>query len=431
MNRASRVFIMLLIIAATGVFSCSDSEHRIPFGYARAVINLNLPPETPDAQAGLIERIRRFLVPDAIAQSAPASFSNINVRVTGPDMALIEKSFAPYSTISLSVPAGALRIFEVIAYVAPGDPSAALSFRGTSSANCPAGATVNVPVVMGLNTTKIVIPDYMTHRLIQINDMDGTGWVDRVGTEIGLGFDMYLSPYDVDFDNNGRIYIANNNYDRRGIIRLANIFGVIGDGTSSFIYTTEQIRTVTIDRARNILYYSDGTNIFRSNLDGSSPVQLINTPPSVQFMKVGSGGMLYITSWSSGINKYDPFTQSNQNANPESRLFNPWGVLTKGDYVYVANPLGADDYLIVQYNSNLEIVNGYGTQTNSENTNRGMFYGPRNFVAILNDEITIMDDVLVSLDKLISMNDMAGSFWKTYGSSGTGEGFFRFYSSST
>ncbi len=151
MNRTIRIaLIPIVLIGLIITFSCSDTEHRIPIGSARVVINMGLPPETPDAELGLIERIRRLFVPDAIAQSAPAAFSSILVRVTGADIGAIEESFGPYSTISMNVPAGALRVFEVTAIVAPGDPSAAASFKGTASANCPAGQTVNVPVVMGL-----------------------------------------------------------------------------------------------------------------------------------------------------------------------------------------------------------------------------------------------------------------------------------------
>ena len=54
MKRIVRLtFVPLMLIGLVTTLSCSDSEHRIPFGYARAVINLNLPPEKPDSELGL------------------------------------------------------------------------------------------------------------------------------------------------------------------------------------------------------------------------------------------------------------------------------------------------------------------------------------------------------------------------------------------
>ncbi len=277
MKRALRLAVIPIALAGMILtFSCSDSEPRIPFGAARVVINLNLPPETPAEQAGLIEKIRRFLVPDAIAQAAPAAFSSITVRVTGPDIALIEKSFAPYATISLSVPSGAIRTFEVTAYVAPGDPSAAASFRGTASANCPAGATVNVPVVMGLHETKLLIPDFENGRLVMINNMQGDGW-SEYKDEGGLVLYPF-SPYDVDFDNLGRIYIANNaNGEGERVLRLSSFTS--NRETLSNQELAFGIRTVAVDRKRSILYFSDGVSIRKANLDGSGGETLVDTPP--------------------------------------------------------------------------------------------------------------------------------------------------------
>ncbi len=442
MNRASRVVIILVIIAATGVFSCSDSEHRIPFGYARAVINLNLPPETPEAQAGLIERMRRFLVPDAVAQSAPASFSNITVRVTGPDIALIEKSFAPYSTISLSVPAGALRIFEVTAYVAPGDPSAAASFRGTSSANCPAGETVSVPVVMGLNETKIVIPDpfdnifYSIRRLIQINDMTGSGWTDIQGSDIGFAGTFY--PLDVDFDSRGRIYIANNATSGSDVvIRINNMSATehdtLGTGSGSGIVS------VAVDRARNQVYYatSSGT-LKRCNLDGTADAAISKTGSEnvnlIRGLDMASDGTLYIAGTNGSglprIFRYD--TASTQvTASYGTYLGNPnyLDVKSRGPNVYVANPGGASGYVIIQLTADLQFIAGYGSIVSSLNTNPGMFYSPQRFVGIRNDTLIVTDERPPNedIDKLVSFNDITGAGWTTYGTTGKGVGQFQFF----
>ncbi len=143
--------------------------------------------------------------------------------------------------------------------------------------------------------------------------------------------------------------------------------------------------------------------------------------------------MLYITTSEPDavLVKYDPFVGTYQESNGAFLLVTPWGILVKEPYLYVANPDGNDGFMIVQYDTNLQFVRGYGDPAATENTSRGMFYGPRNFVAILSNDITIVDENLGNLDKLISMNDMNGSLWQTYGSYGSGEGFFHFYNYSS
>ena len=46
-----------------------------------------------------------------------------------------------------------------------------------------------------------------------------------------------------------------------------------------------------------------------------------------------------------------------------------------------------------------------------------MFYGPTRFVAILNRKITLIDedDSFATYSKLVSINDMNGTGWETYG----------------
>lgn len=451
MKRALRLAIIPIALAGMILtFSCSDSEHRIPFGYARAVINLNLPPETPDAQAGLIEKIRRFLVPDAIAQTAPAAFSSITVRVTGPDIALIEKSFAPYATISLGVPAGALRIFDVTAYVAPGDPSAALSFRGTASANCPAGATVSVPVVMGLNETKILLPDpgasgFENYRIIQMDDMTGAGYVVRAGAD--MEYPLNFRAWDIDFDARGRIYIAVNEWSaltnfQPKIIRLDSITSMSFETIVS--YDETGFGTIAIDRARNLVYFARDNELFRCNTDGSNltgPVTTAHGIATIIGLALGGGGKLFILGrdgvQAPGVYAYDFDAMSVSSPYTSSEFIvgstGPEDIMVRGSSVYVANPEGADGYKIIELTTGLEFVAAYGSQNiEFPDTATGRFYGPRRFVAIRNDELIIIDDLYQGgyYDKLVSMTGMTGANWKTFPDTGDGQAYFRFFYSS-
>jgi hypothetical protein len=435
MKRASHAFIILAIIAATGVFSCSDSESRIPFGYARAVINLNLPPETTDAQAGLIERMRRFLVPDAVAQSAPAAFSNITVRVTGPDIALIEKSFAPYSTISLSVPAGALRIFEVTAYVAPGDPSAALSFRGTSSANCPAGATVNVPVVMGLNETKIVIPDNGNSRVV-VKDSMHSGW---------HVISTFQQPMDIDFDSRGRIYVVDQ--FMYYVWRLESIT----DSTPEQVSDTDWLFCLAVDRYRNRVFYSDETDLWQNILSGGNE-QLknrITAPASIEEifgMDAAPDGMLYIVGQvndtgvtNDAVIQYDPDANSGAGAivrtsfastEIQAVLNNPVDIQVKWPYLYVTNSSGTAGMVILKIlvsGDGFILADSFGTLASTyPDTPAGDFFGPLQFVGLRSNGLVVMDHYS-TYDRLVFFGNNLNSGWDTLGGfSGSGVDQFNF-----
>jgi hypothetical protein len=114
-----------------------------------------------------------------------------------------------------------------------------------------------------------------------------------------------------------------------------------------------------------------------------------------------------------------------------ANLNNPWDVLFKSPYVYVANENGASNYKIIRLNKDLTSPVGYGQDagdTGTPDTTPGQFYGPRRFVAILNRKITIIDDHNnQNLDKLVSMDDITGAGWGTLPASGDGQSLFSFY----
>jgi hypothetical protein len=437
MNKKILTHIIVCLVIVSGILSCSDSESRMSplLKQTTVILNLGLPPENPGAlNDSLWNRIRRFFVKDAVAQTAPAAFSSILVRVIGADFGVMEKEFGPYGAVSLNVPSGSLRQFEVIAYSAPGDPSAALSFRGTAVANLPAGETVSIPVLMGLNETKIVVPDPFgsSPRIVQINDMSGAGWIAKIGTDIGFSAANFY-PYDIDFDTRGRIYIANNNgasgYDV--VIRIDNInstsYTPLGSGSGSGIVT------LTVDRIRNYVYYATSAALGRCNLDGTNPIEPITltfgaeTMSTIRGMDIDANGILYVAG-SNGLGQgriYRFDTSQNIVTNSYTTNLNtPWDTTVRPPYVYIANYGGPS--AILQLDMNLQFVGGYGTIVAVLDTTPGHFYGPERFLAIRNDALIIIDEGS-SLDKLVSIRDITGSNWLTYGSTGEGVGQFRFY----
>lgn len=126
MKTLLNLFILVSLLAGTTLLSCSDSETRSPLAFsATVIINLGLLHDTDAASASIIDRILRFFASGAVAAStAPAAFSNINIRVTGSGIGTFSKDFPPTRVISMTVPGGGLRLFEVTAQVLGGDSSA-------------------------------------------------------------------------------------------------------------------------------------------------------------------------------------------------------------------------------------------------------------------------------------------------------------------
>jgi hypothetical protein len=465
------VVLFVAVITGFSILSCSDSESKISplLKQTTVILNLGLPPENPGAlNDSLWNRIRRFFAQDAVAQTAPANFSSILVRVIGADIGVIEQEFGPYGTVSLNVPSGSLRQFEVIASVAPGDPSAALSFRGTAVANLPAGETVSIPVLMGVYETKIVAPDNVltgppslatysnNRRIVMFNDMSGAGWASLTLAEVtslGLSSGSFV-PYDVSFDSRGRIYIAN--YSTIGIIRIDNINGTnFLQGSGSLFYTggaaVANVVTVAVDRINNLVYFATINTLFQSKLDGTNTVQLalpgtFTTNRYVRGIDVDSTGTLYIIALpiataSTQIIKYDPTIPGQIGVTDLATSVgsNVGDILVQGQYIYVANFLGGAGTQILQLScpdTTFSIVASNGTHNTGAPTTPGQFFGTSRFIAIRNDGFIVMDNnqgTSPDFARVVSFNNLSFAGWTTYGSfniSGNGDavGLFRFFS---
>ena len=350
-----RLYSLLLLIAVSSAFilSCSDSESRMPMaGTAFVTIHLGLPPAFA-ADNSLVDRALRFFARDAVAaEEAPALFSSITVRVSGADIGVIEQTFPPSSSVSMSVPAGSLRVIEVIATVAPYNPdmlgtwSAAESFRGVTRVNLPAGATVSVPVLMKLDSSKIIVPDYYNNQLVIMKNMG------EVLTTLGY---VYLpaptaltSAADVDFDSRGRIYIAAGS----AVYRCDDL-----SGSGGLIVNAVSTQNIAVDRNNDFVYIASGSSILRRNLDGSTPNSLpatVNTGPylyTINGLDVGPDGNLLVSgldglSYNYGIFKVDGHeTAAGIIASyfNTTLMSNPYDIRFKDGSIYVLNPWGPDE----------------------------------------------------------------------------------------
>jgi hypothetical protein len=456
---------MLILLVFFLTLSCSDSETR--FGSllgsrTTVIINLGLPAPQVSATRSVLDRVLRFFASDAVAQSAPAALSSIQVRVTGPDIGAIEQQFAPFGQVSLNVPSGSFRQFEVLANVDSGDPGAALSYRGTAIANLPAGETVSVPVVMSLNETKILVPDYLNSRIVVMNN-PGVGW-NTVNSYTYLQASHTLYPYDIDYDSRGRIYVANYAAAPEGDILRFDDTTFADSGTLRLHGSIglSWLTSVAVDRSNNRVFYSNGTQLFQSDLDGGSEKTLPLTDPNsilpaigqINGMDAGPGGnRLYIAgtdvNYLSTIFIYDPDVSRGRGihggiagAFTSANLVTPMDVQVRPPYVYVANLNGnfgdfiRDGYNIFQLQIDsanaLSPAAHYGNSTGGSPTPPFGFHGPRHFVGLRNEYLIVIDEGFGPSDRLVSFGNILGTGWVSYpatgSSSGSGVGQYNFYS---
>jgi hypothetical protein len=438
--------IVFLIILSVSFLSCSDSERRLGFtkGTTTVVLNLGLQQEHAMAPKSFIDTIFSFFVPEAVAQTAPAAFSSISVLVTGPDISPIESNFTSGNSISLTVPSGNLRQFLVTAHVDPADPSAALSFRGTSVANLPEGVTVSVPVVMVLNETKIVVPDFRNQRIVIIDNFTTPNWTART-TINWTTMTGTLWPHDVDFDARGRLYIANN-VNPGGVIRMDDINGTGLIQTGNLLFgNINNVVTLAVDRINNYVYFATNFALYRSSLDGTSTSSALTLPSIfsgmyIRGIDVDTSGMLYIVvaPLSAGLSyivKYNPNSESQIGTEYSTNLSNPWDVQVRGSDIYVANyGQYTAGYQIMQFtfsNNTFTLATHNGNRSTST-TGTGYFYGASRFLAIRNDVLIVADSnqgsTPTDFDQLVSFSDMSFANWASFGSFGSLNDQFKLYS---
>jgi hypothetical protein len=347
--------------------------------------------------------------------------------VTGPGMNPITRTISMTAAdTALEVPAGEDRIFRVLVN------TVSVTFLGETSVDLAAGDETVVTVQPKLSSTQIIIPDFYNNRVVQIADMSGTGWRTRTWSQLGFGNNFEFQPVDIDFDAEGRIYVANDN-SSAGIVRFPDI----NAGSHEVITTGIPANALAIDRSNDILYFTHRyqNDIYRVDLNGPGPPYTeaalnITGEAAVSFVRslglaVDSQGFLYVANTNEqNIFKYDPngVTPNKVVGTYSGNIGSPYegfDVMVKEPYVYVANTDAPNGYAIQKLDKNMGFIDAFGSVLPGE------FLGPRRFLAILNKRIYLIDEEF-SDDRLVSFDSSSFGGWATYGSQGTGVGEFDF-----
>ncbi len=366
----------------------------------------------------------------------PAAAKSIELDITGPEMDDINLNLpADALTISVGAPPGSSRVFSAVVR------TASVTSIGEGSIDLVPGESAQLIIDLTINETKIIIPDAENHRIVQVDDMTGTGWTTLTWENLGFSTKNDFDPYDIDFDAQGRIYIANYPYGGetdKGVLRIDDI-----NDTEYDTIVSPAVITLAIDRVNNWVYYANNDEIYRCDYNGGNVKQYTyygGFTGNIKGLAVDQAGMVYLV-WNPGsdgdsIAKFDPDTVGTPIVddfidNWGVSISDAWDILVKSSSVYVVNTSGDNGYRILQFDTNLSKLTGnYGnTDDGNPPNNPGEFYGPRRFVAILNKKLTVTDEVEYAYkDRLVSLDDtLDGSGWETYGANGSGTGQFSFF----
>jgi hypothetical protein len=374
---------------------------------------------------------------------APAlnAVDGIRLNITGPGMDAIEKYYPPQAmAVSVEVPAGKDRAVAVALEINPLNPGAVLAFGDRVVTNLKPGEIKVITMRMKPVKTKLVVPDFIGTsgneygRVIQFDDISGSGRQELFGNMIGWPDNYYFKPHDIAFDGMGRIYIANN-YASTGFGCVVRVDNIYGENLFPYADTGSGIVAVAVDMERQLLYYASNGYLWRCMLDDITNDQLNTTNiGTIRGIDIDEYGLLYIAGapalGGSAIYYYDPFNQAVLYYITDAtvnQLNSPWDVLVKHNLVYISNAAGGANQMMLQFDRNLNYILGYGTPAAGIDINKGMFYGPHMFVAILNKKITVIDETF-SVNKIVSMDDITGKNWQTYPDTAIdGTAFFNFY----
>lgn len=359
----------------------------------------------------------------------PTDITSVELTVSGPGMNTIVVVYDSLpSTIELSIPSGSDRTFELVVYVDT-PIIAATSYEGITTVDLSQG-NAEITLTMGVGSTKLIIPDYWNNRIVQIDNISGSGWIHSTGLSIGYGADNQFDPYDIDFDAQGRIYIANNDNTLGGVIRIDTINDILYDP----IVSLGSVITIAIDRTNSFLYYATTSQLYKYDLEDSinNPIGM-DTINSIRGITVNEDGILYVAGmdnifFQDSVFRYDPVSQVVTATNSNASLNEPWDVLVKEDRLYVTNFNPGGSLKILSLDHNLSSDEWYGDSPPPEDP--GYFYGPRRFIAVLNRKIHILDEGFSGNRESILAMDNIGPWdnWDVFNAEDIGETKFALYS---
>ncbi len=334
--------------------------------------------------------------------------------------------------LTVIVPAGTDRTFEITVYPTP--ENVVTEYKGSQTVDLAAGESTGVLVTLDIESMKILVPDAEGNRIVQIDDMDGPGWIEKNNTALGIGPTIY--PWDIDIDGSGRIYFAHNGNTTGGAI-IYRIDSMADISAEPLVVKDGGFVALTVDRTNDLLYYSDGSSLWQSDLDGNSEQSLsLAGPPevySINGIAMGESGYLYIAgTYFNGaaqipyVFQYDPAGQTVVNYRDMSGYGGDcWDALLTGNTVLAA--VNGSNNKMVSLSKDLQTENGVLAQ---DPVSSDPMLGPRRFLSEANSTLYILDEEMSyndSVNRILSIEDESGTGWTTFYPGDIGKTYFGFF----
>ncbi len=419
-------FFMVTIVTSIfvfAVFACDFSPYE---GQARIGIDLSI----LFAEDGYADGARALYLPSSLS----SQIESVVITVSGPGINTISTTYTtPPRFFYVYVPAGRERTVGLELHLNPGSEYGVLAFGGETVVSLKPGQYQFVQIQMAPIETKVVIPDNLNNRLVQVNNMNGDGWFD-----FSTG-----GPVTVAFDSSGRIFKANGSTALQVIDYLSATtrFVTFGPG--------DQQRSVAVDTARHYVYHmATYQPLYRTDSQDDTIWTSFNVQDDVGVrtfhcaaLAVDDEGFVYILN-DSGLELYkynpDPAIPGADRVIAQYTIpSTPWDVMVKGDYVYIAvNAVNV--HSIIRLTKNLTSPQTFGSAaTSSGDTTPGHFFGPRRFMAVVNKKFYVIDEGTITgpengynVNRIVSFDDIASwAGWEAKRGTEMGGDDFNFYHS--
>jgi hypothetical protein len=370
-------------------------------------------------------------------KNVPSSIESIELTISGPNMSNIEERIEPgQSSFTLEVPSGEDRIFQMDI----SNPTSSFTGEKTTSLTGESPAEVTIPMV--LSGLKLVVPDRDNSRLVQIDDITGSGWIEKNNSDFSLAANEQLAVTDIAYDQYGRIYttVYNGVANEARIIRLNSIGELDTSFNMTVVTAGSPIQALAVDRNSERIFFAyedfdfvqtlasvdysgqsftdyDFTTVFGSDY---SPIKGLATDDA---------GWIHIvmdsTSDWPGLVSYHP---DDQNSKDYLVMFEAHDVTVRGDYIYIADHSDVRLARVpLDYSSDTtpETVTGDPDSTDT-------FNGPYRFIPTLTGNLYILDETGAWDDgRLIRFElepaNFPGSKWTIFKAQNIGESSLDYY----
>ena len=381
----------------------------------------------------------------------PDGVTAINYTIVGAEFDDLTGSITGSSDEPIIVPPGDAREYTVVVDVDNATPVTQYTAHGTF--NVLAGEPTEVSAQLFVTATKLVIPDSVNGRIVQIDDIaSGASWQEATAGEETI--DLEVGP-------DARIYYVQRDYNPQtftstSIIRAkADIDSAAQTIFNNVEYFPDQIG---IDHANDLIYVTESRSLYRVGLDGTTLKDYSSAIASTLDGSVGgeNAGILAVTVADDGI-VYVLFSDDSAGDTASVFEFDPSGdgavvdssvifsetfsgvayneadIVAKGDTLFVLLQASeGETATVLEVSRDLVSTGSYGTPYDPQLPSQpaDVLYGPSRFVGHRNPEIQFIDedDVYYEVDHLVQLDDITGQGRQTYGGlPGNATGEFDFF----